>query len=715
MTAQSTDTSRSPFLARLGIGFMLLALGIIALNSFEYWRLHISALDEHKLAYQTGTVRAAMDMERTFRYVETTTDAMAQAITDGSLPKEQYESALAEMLRKEDIFYGAAIAYAPYAFDPERKLYAPYYSKKDGVLQFMYIEESYDYTQGDQEWYEQAMTSGSRWSKPYFDEAVGDILMVTYSSVVYRDQGVGEREAVAVVTIDLGIEAIGDTVKAFGLGGTGYAEIVTGEGLYLHSPTQSLVLNRETLFDHPRWVEDRGFEHLRELILNDETGVTRVVDLENGLVQWVSVAPIPATPWHIIGNFADADVEPRTPALRHRLMFIALGAVLLLCTAGLFWRVGPLTADAIISWPTSILLTLVLLLGTTQIWRTAMSYSSDVEREVFAVSSQQAVAREVRDYRQRALEHLTEPPIVIPTGVYIESMQSMGASGIRVVGVIWQKYDVETTRDLDRGIVFPGAARVHIGDPVVRRSGESELVRWQFSGEWRFAHHYARYPLLKDVFGIGIFPLDTAENILLVPDTESYPFLSPSSLPGMSPDVFLLGWNVEKSFFELRPWRHNATFGLDPSLKVEPMPELYFSTDLEKAFVHSVISNLTPLAIAMTIAFIALLISTRDKERLEVLGTGVSFDIGICTSIFFVVVLSHITLRQRIISEEIFYLEYFYLLMYANLIWVCCHSILAAYNHPILLKLTCGVSAKKAYFPVNFLLIFVFTWLIFYP
>ena len=59
----------------------------------------------------------------------------------------------------------------------------------------------------------------------------------------------------------------------------------------------------------------------------------------------------------------------------------------------------------------------------------------------------------------------------------------MGASGIRVVGVIWQKYDVETTRDLDRGIVFPGAARVHIGDPVVRRSGESELVRWQFSGE----------------------------------------------------------------------------------------------------------------------------------------------------------------------------------------------------------------------------------------
>ena len=263
-------------------------------------------------------------------------------------------------------------------------------------------------------------------------------------------------------------------------------------------------------------------------------------------------------------------------------------------------------------------------------------------------------------------------------------------------------------------MVFPGATRVQMGEPIVIEQGNTELVRWQFSGEWRFNHHNARYPLVKDVFGIGVFPRDIGDNILMLPDVDSYPYLAPSSLPGLSPDVFLLGWNIKNTYFELRPWRHKTTFGLASSLTTETLPELHFSTEMEKAFIHSIISNLTPLAIAMTIAFFTLLISTRDKNRLDVLRTGVGFDLGISTSIFFVVVLSHIGLRERIVSEEVFYLEYFYLLMYANLIWVCCHSILSGLNYQLLDKITFGVSAKKAFFPVNFLLIFTFTWLIFY-
>lgn len=242
-----------------------------------------------------------------------------------------------------------------------------------------------------------------------------------------------------------------------------------------------------------------------------------------------STCIVRSKPWHILGNFADDDAAPRTPELRHRLMFIILGAVLLVCAALLYKQpVSPV--NAMISWPTAIMLSLVLAIGISQIWRVAMQYSSDKDRDTFAVTSTQAVAREARDYNQRAIDHLSEKPLVI----------------------------------------------------------------------------------------------------------------------------------------------------------------------------------------AMTIAFFTLLISTRDKNRLDVLRTGVGFDIGISTSIFFVVVLSHIGLRERIVSEEVFYLEYFYLLMYANLIWICCHSILSGLNVQLLDKVTFGVSAKKAFFPVNFLLMFTFTWLIFY-
>jgi len=144
---------------------------------------------------------------------------------------------------------------------------------------------------------------------------------------------------------------------------------------------------------------------------------------------------------------------------------------------------------------------------------------------------------------------------------------------------------------------------------------------------------------------------------------------------------------------------------------VRNTPELYFNIEIEKAYIHAFITFLTPLIIAFFMVFITLLLATRDIKRLEFMRTGIGFDIGISASIFFVVVLSHISLRQRIVSSEVFYLEYFYLLMYFNMLWVCFHSILNGLNPALLHRLTFGVAAKKVYFPANFTAMFVFTWL----
>ena len=208
--------------------------------------------------------------------------------------------------------------------------------------------------------------------------------------------------------------------------------------------------------------------------------------------------------------------------------------------------------------------------------------------------------------------------------------------------------------------------------------------------------------------------MDAVGNAMLVPDLGAYPQLAPSTLPGIGPDTYLAGWRLERSFFELREWRQRTTFGLNDNFQVENFPEYYWTVEIEKVFIHAFISFLTPLIIAFVMVFILLLLSTRDKEKLDLMRTGIGFDIGVSASIFFVVVLSHISLRQKIISVEIFYLEYFYLLMYSNLLWVCFHSILNT-THPALVhRLTMGVTAKKAYFPVSFAIMFAFTWLAFY-
>ncbi len=114
----------------------------------------------------------------------------------------------------------------------------------------------------------------------------------------------------------------------------------------------------------------------------------------------------------------------------------------------------------------AILVSLVLAIGVSQIWRVAMKYSSDEDRDIFAVTSSQAVAREIRDYNQRAIDHLSEKPLLIPTGIYVESMKFLGSSDICVVGGIWQKFDRQH-QGIERGVVFPGATRVRWASPLL--------------------------------------------------------------------------------------------------------------------------------------------------------------------------------------------------------------------------------------------------------
>ena len=693
---------------------MLLCLALAAGSIYDFLRLNNLADENRKASYIADTQAAANALDKTLVSVERQAEALAAAIGDGSLARENYKQTLAKMLQRDPAFYGGGIAFMPYEYDAQRRLYAPYFAKKGDTLEFMQIEDVYDYTDASQAWFGEAIASGSRWSAPYFDKSLGDILMTTYSAVVYRDDASGDRQPIGVVTIDISIESMGDAVKGFGLGSNGYLEIVSAEGVYLYSPTLSRVLNQDSIFDSTQWVQDKAFDKLHTLITDNENGLVKLHHVARDKHEWISATSLPTTPWHVVGVFAEPLEELHSPALRHRLMFIILGLVLFLSIVLLYKQVVPPAAGAIISWPSAILVTLVLVIGVGQIWRVTMQFASDSNRQVFPIVSQQAVDRLVEEYEQRAAKHLTAPPVVIPTGLYIESMKFLDNSDLQLVGGVWQKYNIDRDRGVERGVTFPGAAKLRVEEPVVLTIGDYELVRWQFSGDWRFKHQFARFPLLKDDFGIGILPRDKASNIMLVPDVESFPYLGSSQLPGLSPNVFLLGWRITDSSFELRPWQHNTTFGRPATLKNQALPEWYLSIGMEKVFVNSVISNLTPLAIAMTIAFMVLLISTRDLARLDILRTGVGFDLGICTSIFFVVALSHIGLRSNIISDEIFYLEYFYMLMYLNLIWVCCHSILSGFNAPSLEKWTFGVSAKKAFFPLNFLVIFIFTWLTFY-
>lgn len=165
------------------------------------------------------------------------------------------------MLAENPTIYGNCIAWEPYAFDPEEKYCGPYtwrdMENGGAVTSMMFTPENdYDYF-GGWEWYDapKAKYAGDDtfnppikfldeskdapilpkfvpglWSKPYFDEGGGDVLMCTYSAPFFK----GKRFA-GVVTCDIPTDWIREFLDEKSPDGTFFV-LMSNDGTIISHP-----------------------------------------------------------------------------------------------------------------------------------------------------------------------------------------------------------------------------------------------------------------------------------------------------------------------------------------------------------------------------------------------------------------------------------------------------------------------------------------------
>lgn len=86
-----------------------------------------------------------------------------------------------------------------------------------------------------------------------------------------------------------------------------------------------------------------------------------------------------------------------------------------------------------------------------------------------------------------------------------------------------------------------------------------------------------------------------------------------------------------------------------------------FHIGLRRNFLDAFISTLTPTIVVAIILFALLLLSGQiDYGRAR----------SILVGMFLVIVFAHIDARRRLVTEQIFYLEYFYILTCVGILWV---------------------------------------------
>ena len=589
-----------------------------------------------------------------------------------------------------------------FAFDPDKSgigLFGPYVDRHgggpvDGLL-------DYDYTVPDAEstrrtaWYHRAMDEGPGWSEPYTGS-----LDVAYAEFTTPFPDAVDPVGVAWLNFDLhGLRRIVGSAVSAG----SYGIVFTDSGTVVSHPTEAFLgKNIDELAPNEAWI-------VRQLVgpavEKRESGVRSFVNDTNGLVHWVVWERLSNGWWLAVGFDEEDHLGAGLEEMRERtaVRLAALGALLFL-GLGVVLR-GDL--DSIKLWRAAALTTVVGVAAVAAIWH--LSYTLPQEPPFRHDVVLDSIGLEMA---LMPLDGLVpeDDPVRIPTGLYIQQIEYLSAYDVGVSGILWQRIPPGHTRE-QHGIVFPEAVDVRLQPSFTEPNGAGTTIGWHFTTTLRQPFRYNRYPFDREYVWIRLWHKDIFGNYALTPDFNAYPVLRPETMPGVEQDMVLEGWVPTGAFFGYRQNEYSTNFGGVTNLTDGGRPEMYFNIGMKRDFLAFFVGDMITLIIVSLLLFAVLMISTGRGGLAERYGFSSSTVLAYCASLFFVLIVSHVHLRQKLAAEGVIYLEGFYFVLYGAILLVSMAAILFVSDVKWRwLHWSDGLVFKLGYWPLITLALLFFTW-----
>lgn len=231
------------------------------------------------------------------------------------------------LVANPDIF-GSAVAFEPYAFDPQSRFFAPYCCRQGADIRQTWLgSDQYQYFNWD--WYILPKElQRSMWSEPYFDEGGGQVIMTTYSVPFYRTLN-EQRQFQGIVTADIALDWLVNMVASVSYLKTGYAFLISQNGVFVTHPDKRLIM-RQSIFDV---AESAANAHLRQVGQKMVRGATGFVRLESpflGKPSWLYYAPLKSTGWSLGVLFPEDELFADAQRMSRNILLIGLAGFVVL-------------------------------------------------------------------------------------------------------------------------------------------------------------------------------------------------------------------------------------------------------------------------------------------------------------------------------------------------------------------------------------------------
>lgn len=692
---------------------MAFIVGVVLVYDYLNFReqVIISAKNE---AFQKTIELAAKIDDKLSQFVPVAT-ALSKTLHDTPLSESDLIHSLKQALNANSDILGIGVAFEPFSFDPDVRLFAPYFIRQDEALKRVQIENQIDYTVNEYEWYHNPLQNGAGWSEPYFNP-VAEKLVVEYAvPFLKKDPSTAQERKMGVVFVHYALQDILDQINTINMGKMGYAIMLSQNGTFVSHPVKEYVEEGKTASILLEKTHNLLLEGIMQKNILKENATLEGVSDVTAQPSWVNLQHIPTTEWTLALVYSKADLTQGSRPIHRRLIWIMVTFIFFILMLIVMDLSREKKHSSLTLWLHAFFASLLFTFGIGLIWFLTNDDLAWKNLEGTIIIDRAGIESFKIETIRTALRERHPLPIYVPTGIFVQSIEFTNANNVTLTGYIWQKYNKHVPDDLSRGFVLPEAQSAEIIESYRRNEKDGEVIGWHFHVTLRQDFDYTRYPFDQQAAWIRLWHKDFDKNVVLLPALDSYDMTHPERLPGIEQDFVLPGWKLSSSFFNYRYNSYNTNFGFPFSVGQNKFPELYFQIGVKRRFLNPFISNLTPIIVVLLMLFAVLITSSKESGKIQLLGFSASSILASSSALFFVVLISHIDLRNTLSANKIFYMEYFYVVTYAAILAISINSILFSWGINVsFVQYRDNLLPKLFYWPIITLMMFLVTLVKFY-
>ncbi|MCL1984977.1 MAG: ATP-binding protein [Betaproteobacteria bacterium] len=279
----------------------IIALPLIAIYGmfigYHYTTGKEHAVDNARTALFAQAAHQAATLNTHFVSLAQVAQTLSTLFSRGFFIKEDvFFPVLDGLIKENPSISGMTVAFDAYAFDKQKKFFAPHvYKPADLYVRRSVIEPESNYDYQFYDWFLVPKVTGAMaWSDPYVDAASEKALVVSFSAPIMRD-----GKFIGVTKVDSLVEDIRSKLAALKIEG-GYAVLTSKVGTIISHPNSGYIL-QHTLASLARVQKNAELEKLAYTLLREGgEGVVRMDATPTEKAMWIAYAPVESTGWTLL-------------------------------------------------------------------------------------------------------------------------------------------------------------------------------------------------------------------------------------------------------------------------------------------------------------------------------------------------------------------------------------------------------------------------------